>query len=191
MQRRAGNTWSCWLCGTHVREGLGGGVCTTIALGQTAQGHAQPTFSVAGKAPRVGAGSPVASQTRLVGHGARTAMRAAHARRPRTRISLLLLLRVDGNEKPEERGRIRGGSPHARDNVRDGEVLRRSHGRRRGELTAKARCGTSDGPMHSSRRGRAAAEGSGVAGAGGSGRAGREWARKLLCGLSSGKMNRG
>jgi hypothetical protein len=109
--------------------------------------------SVARKAPRVGAGSPVASQMRLVGHGARTAMRAAHARRPRTRIGLLLLLRVDGNEKPEERGRIRGGSHCTRDDVRDGEVLRRDRGQRRGELTAKAKHGTSGGPMHASRRG--------------------------------------
>jgi hypothetical protein len=55
---------------------------------------------------------------------------AAYARRPRPRISLL---RVDGKEKLEEIGRRRGGSPRTRDDGRDGEVLRRGHGRCRGE----------------------------------------------------------
>jgi hypothetical protein len=36
-QRRVGDTWSCWLRGTHARGGSAGGVCTTAALGQTAQ----------------------------------------------------------------------------------------------------------------------------------------------------------
>jgi hypothetical protein len=55
---------------------------------------------------------------------------AAYARRPRPRISLL---RVDGKEKSEEIGRRRGGSPRTHDDGWDGEVLRRGHGRCRGE----------------------------------------------------------
>jgi hypothetical protein len=77
-------------------------------------------------------------------------MWAAHARRPRPRIGLL---RVDGKEKPEERGRRRGGSPHARDNGQDGEVLRRGRGQRRGELATEAGRNTSGGLMHASWRG--------------------------------------
>jgi hypothetical protein len=56
------------------------------------------------------------------------------------------------------------------------ELRRRGQGRRRGELATEAGRGTSDGPMHASRRGRAAALENSAVGAGG---AGREWARKL------------